>query len=209
MSWDLATAKLYLDSDDDETVQSAMDTTLAAIETMLARAVVSVESTLTVYPPFLATIILPNYPVQTVATIDGAAPADDVVINSREGWVQWRDFVNKTDPVEIVYTGGFDPIPRDLERCMYEALQYLWSATNPETGGPDGEVGTSPGEGTGDVSRITIQDFGSVTYDAASAPSGDGGRMAVESVLDWGWLQPWSATLQMYRSEVGVGLGVA
>ena len=209
MSWDLATAKLYLDSNDDEQVQAAMDTTLSAIETMLARGIVKEDREETFYPPYCPEILLSNYPLHGITTIDGNPPSDKLVVNSYEGWIRLVDFVNNFDPIVVAYSGGFDPIPKDLERCMYEALQYLWSATNPETGGPDGEVGTSPGEGTGDVSRITIQDFGSVTYDAASAPSGDGGRMAVETVLDWGWLHPWSATLQMYRSEVGVGLGVA
>lgn len=212
MSWDLDTAKIYLGisgSENDESLQAAMDTTLAAVETVLARSILFSEDTATFYQEHLQTILLPKFPVKQVLTVGGETMDDTWLLNSSVGTLL-LPCMQYFSELSIVYEGGYETLPLDLERAMYEALAYLWGQTNPDTGAPEnGGLETDPGGASGEVSRVTIQDFGSVSFDTGAGLSGEAASKATEVILDWGWLYPWSGTLQFYRSEQGTGLGIA
>lgn len=210
MAWNLATAKNLLriplvDSTKDPQIQIAMETVLASVESLLGRGLLEKRELVTFYD-VANSVRLPRYPVKQVVAVNGA-PASLVrdQLHHRKGVLRLSGLYSAS--VTVDYIGGFDPLPSDLERALWEIFNYLWSNTDQTTGGPAAGSGAQIVQGSGEVSRITLSDFGSVSFDVGSQVSGgssSGGAAAAADV--WGWLAPWATTLSIYRSDSAPGV---
>ena len=209
MAWDIATARLYLgeptDPPSDAMIQSAMDYVLASIELRLGRELLEQQVTHTEQNPRRGEIIVSRYPVVSVDEVDGGAVPTDITVIPDQGILQYIEWVSG-QPVTLLYTGGYDPLPPDLERVLWEAFAVAWAGTNPDTGGPtEGAVEDAVGAG---VKSLTVFDAFRLDYQDTSASLSAGAGPSDQEL--WGWLSPWSATLSFYRSgPEGSGLGIA
>lgn len=207
MAWDLTTAKQYLGITDDSLdalVQKTMDEVLASVELALQRKLLFAEDTFDAfYTPGDGKLLLPRFPIKQVISVDGADPPTDIVLNNLVGWVYSYEFRYRPT-LAIVYEGGYETLPFDLERTLYEILMVAWESVDQTTGGP--KLGTGTSVGTSEVSQVTLNDFMSVKFDTGSSSTPD---EEYDAETMWGMLYPWRSTLQMYRSEQGVGLGLA
>lgn len=207
MAWDLDTAKQYLgiiDDSLDALVQKTMDEVMASVELVLQRELLFAADTFEAFDtPRNGKVLLPRFPIKQVTSVDGGNPPMDIVLNNLIGWVYSYEFRLRTH-FTIDYEGGYEILPVDLERVMYEALMSAWKSVDQETGGPKAEELASTG---GEVSQVTLNDFMSVKFDTGSGSSEAEDQYEAETM--WGALYPWRSVLQMYRSERGVGMGLA
>lgn len=196
MAWDLATAKQYLgiapaDESQDAAITVVMAFTLASIEKALARKLLELRERITLYDVVLPRVFLPRYPVTEVHTVDGVVPDSEWVVNPSSGYVQvTSDGYYKT--LSVDYTGGFDPLPADLERAMWSAFMAAWAQTDGMTGGPSATADS------GAVKSLTVFDAFKVDYDTGAAFGDWHAR--------WGWLAPWALTFELYRSDAAMGV---
>jgi len=214
MAWDLATAKKYLnlegDNSQDELIQARLDYTLASIETLLGRELLLARTTMRVQCHWQDTKVqLPRAPVATVHTINGASPPSDLLIESDTGIICHSSLAG-TQPIDIDFEGGYDPLPLDLEGAMWGAFMAAWSAIDPATGGPPSDGSGGIIQGSGDVKSLTVFDAFKVDYDVGTTSAG-GEDTGTISIADWGWLAPWGSVLSYYRwGPAGAdGLGIA
>lgn len=209
MSWDLETAKKYLEiteSTYDEQIQLALDIVYANVERVLQRPLFFARETIRVLNlNYRGLIVFPRYPVEEVHSIDPQSTGNTCEIHFRSGWMQ--------DPslalldVTVDYSGGYKILPGDLERAMWEAFMLHWSRTNPDTGGPDQTSVLGSAGGTGAVKDLTVFDAFKVSYDVGASGGDSGAENAAES---YGWLAPWAAVWNMYRTgPAGAGAGIA
>ena len=212
MAWDLATAKIYLkidpaDTSKDAQIEGVMDYVLSSIETALQRGLFFLRQTVRFQYVDVNRLYLPRYPIATVFAIrDGNDnEVEDFTVHSRTGWVQMLRI--PASPIEVDFDGGFQILPPDLERAMWEAFMDVWSRTDQDTGGPP-ESGGTVVQGSGDVKSLTVFDSFKVDYDVGATALSSNTGLAQDQ-YDWGWLSPWAATLAFYRSEDGTGLGIA
>jgi hypothetical protein len=86
---------------------------------------------------------------------------------------------------------------------LFEMLLYLWGQSNHTTGAPIAGSGATMIQGSGDVSSVSIADFGTVRFDVGATVAGGGAdaTYGADTVANWGWLAPWAYILQTYRSE--------
>lgn len=212
MSWDLETAKIYLgidpgDETKDDQIQGILDYTLKAVETLLQRKLLFARETVKFLRPRGDTILLPRWPVDTIVAINDADPPVDMEINEATGYIRDPGFSGEKE-ISVEYDGGYDPLPTDLERVLWEAFMTAWGNTDAETGGPAGP-GTGVIAGSGDVKSLTVFDAFKMDYDVGTTSTGDGQSSLISQQSSWGWLAPWAAILEMYRGEFGTGgLGV-
>jgi hypothetical protein len=219
MSWDLATAKTILaipaiDTTKDAFLQGALDTVLATVEHLLGRGLVLRRETVDFYFTNTRRLRVPRYPIQRVFTINGApASGSNCVVQNRVGWIEICATANlgPNGKVEVDYQGGFNPLPLDLERALWEALRLFWTHTDATTGGPSAGGSLGVIHGSGDISRLSLPGGGAVTFDVgdSAAGSADSGSSDAADLALWGWLSPWAYILNSYRSEAAVGTAFA
>lgn len=222
MAWTLAQAKIYLGPKDPDTpegdiiIQQVLDETLEALETVLGRQLLLAREVVRFLLVTSDTVMVPRFPIKEIHAISSTGlfpPAvaqepfpGGVNVQFAVGWIQSPTFAGQRE-VSVDYEGGFDPLPADLERAMWSAFLTLYDDTDPVTGAPPVAGGSTIVAGSGDVSSVTIADFGTVKYDVGSAVSA--AQTGDLSEADWGWLQPWASTFQFYRAgQAGTGLGV-
>ena len=218
MTWDLATAKIYLDlvgdPSKDTVIMQVMAETLRSVELVLGRGLLEAQQVETFYNVATGSVLLHRFPVIEVLTINGAAVPtgytdSELQIDLPTGRVSGR-LIYGCLKLDIDYNGGYTVLPTDLERAMWSAFLTLWGATDQDTGAPViGAGGATVVAGSGDVSKVTLADFGSVSFDVGATVAQDTSS-ATLSEADWGWLLPWAATFQFYRAgQAGAGLGIA
>lgn len=204
MAWDLETAKELLgidpgDDTQDAAITQVMAVTLATIEKFLQRGLVQQEETQDFHWLTSARVLLRRYPLVEITALEGgSAVPEDVTLNVPNGWAEHRSWCG-LENLGITYTGGYDPLPDDLERAMWEAFSYMWRNSDQTTGLPSGTTG-----GEGEVKGVTVFDAFKIDYNVAST----GADSSASASASWGWLAPWAPILSMYRSEQGVGLGI-
>lgn len=224
MAWDLATAKTRqglapADTSKNVALQSTMDEVLSTVENLLGRGLLKRQETVVFHDVDTRSLRLPRYPVERIVAINGKAPNSDVCLRGRVGAIDlnaghywaWNAALN-CHTTKIEYIGGFSPLPSDLERALWEAFDTLWAVSNQTVGGPSAGAGggASVVQGSGDVSRVTLSDFGSVSFDVGATVSGGGGvASAAGDALIYGWLSPWAFVLNTYRSEAAPSLAFA
>lgn len=206
MSWNLETAKKYLDleSDDtkDEYITDVMTITLQAIETALARKLLLQRNTVRFFKTRSESLPLSPYPITEVFDINGEGVPSDLLIHHENGIIEHPTLACKKT-LDVDFEGGYDPLPSDLERVMWDAFMLLWSNTNQTTGGPP-ETGSGIVSGSGDVKSLTVFDGFKMDFDVGVTNTSSDTSLASQQA-DWGWLAPWASTLSMYRSDYGVG----
>ena len=164
----------------DVAMDRMLDTVQALVEGELDRGVLYESVTgETVYPHGCA-LHLWRYPIDQgeTLTLDGEAVPSNWCIDYRSGIVRRQSRNAPCDAVVAVYTGGYDPLPADLEHAMWSVYRQMWEDANQETGGP----GDGDSIAAGDVESVTISDFGTVRY-AGHAVGGSGVLAPYESVL--------------------------
>lgn len=206
MSWDLATAKAFLgitDPAQDTQIQLVLDYTLDLIELALARKLLQASFTETFRWQPSHRIILRNFPVDSITTINGSAPASTVILEQDTGIVYELTFFGHEE-IEIEYIGGYATLPPALERVMWEIFMSEWGKTDATTGGPSTDAtGT-----TGELRSVTVFDGFKLDYD--TDVSGSGESVSAKQAAAWGRLAPWADVLQHYRNGVnGTMLGIA
>jgi len=203
--WDLATARSAAglapgDTTHDVAVQSVMDYTLASVEHLLGRGLLRARVTERFYDVSTRSLRLHRWPIETVFSPKCR------VVQHRIGWVEPEKWSN--DCVAIDYIGGFRVLPSDLEGAMWEAFKQRYGNVDPVTGLPASGTGTVATPGG--VSRVSVADFGSVTFDTGGASSGssDTGGFSTDISI-WGWLYPWASILRLYQSERAPSVAIA
>lgn len=217
MAWDLATAKQYLGipSDDatrDVAIQNAMDRVLATVETLLQRKLLLARELVTLYN-VEGSLLLPRYPVTQVFSINGSTN-QEWVTHSLTGCIDLCNFSASYEgcvrEISIDYEGGFSTLPSDLEGVLWEAFMLVWSSIDPMTGGPSLSGGLTAVQDSSDVKSLTVFDAFKADFNVESGASWSlSGDFSASDRANWGWLVPWSSVLSFYRSERGVGLGMA
>ncbi len=165
--------KLFLgidagDDTQDAALSRALESAGAAIETHLDRKIAQREVTED-FSGYFGTVTLQHYPFVSgslTATLNGAETtayetytSGSVTYVTRIGHgrdvpIDWRAF----DQVTLTYQAGYDPLPNDLANAICYTAQGLFAAEG---------TGQAPG-GAGDVSRMTIHDVGSISYNTGS-----------------------------------------
>lgn len=218
MAWTLAQAKIYLGSDDPDTpagdlvIQQVLDETLASLENLLGRKLLLNRETVRFLHVSGTKLLLPRFPIKQIHSISGGATLPgtgwptDLDVQYSVGWIGSGTFPGQRS-IEVDYEGGYEALPMDLERDMWSAFLTLYNDTDPLTAAPPKAGEATVVAGTGDVSSITVADFGTVKYDVgATVAAADS---AASGSADWGWLATWYPTFQRYRAGTsGVGLGV-
>ena len=217
MAWDLPTARTYTgqtDNSKDAILKQCMDITLRGVELVLQRCLLRRREKVVFRDVRGRTLLLPRYPLKKVYSVGGADNTNPISVNwepnCSNGWIQFCYPVYTETDILVDYEGGYQTygLPAELERVMWEIFLDVWANTDQTTGAPVGG-GSSVITGSGDVSRVTLTDFGTVTYDVGTTTTGgDDTALASQQAL-YGWLSPWAATLNMFRSQAGVGLGFA
>lgn len=186
MAWTLEEAKKQLGitgSDQDALIQQVLDETLSTVELYLNRRLMHAREVLQLTDVYLPYLYVPRYPIETVHAIDGEAVAD-MRIDAAQGWI---DLGGRTGDLEVDYEGGYETLPPELERMLWQIFHSAWRATDPETSAPQAALGA--------VSSVTLQDFGTVRF---GVPTGS--AEAGEGVNAWGSLAPWATLLAKYRT---------
>lgn len=212
MSWDLTTAKARLGITDD--AQDAQITTALAVSLGLAekycdRRFPQKAETARFFADSWPTLLVRRYPilsVQEVRTPDGNVvdPAN-YGVEYELGMVRLGGYGRASWPagtswargaVEVDFTGGFDPLPEDLEAALWLVFDNVW-ATTPGMGLPAGST-TNAG-----VVRSFSIDGMSLGYETSNTGGTGGGGAAPD---EWG-LIPATATalLRWYRAETVTG----
>lgn len=205
MTWDLQTAKKYLginssDTSNDEAINLAMAGVMDLVETSLGRPLLfagPIKETLYNVRP--GRLYLGRYPIKEILKIDDDdfEPAG-ALVDYQGGWIGWYTY---NVSVLIEYSGGYETLPPSLEAGLWEIFMMEWGKRDPWSGGP------KPAQSAGEISRVTVQDLGSITFDASAAASA---RPNAKLEFEWGILAPWATILQIYRrGDAGIGLGMA
>ena len=219
MSWDLDTAKVYLgilpaDTTKDAIITALMGTVSATAEKYLGRKLFRVVDYVeSFYYVRSAQVSLNRYPVEAV-TLDPYIT--NYFMHPEAGILVAEQFRNQMT-VTVTYTGGYDEtatpdpaatvLPLDLERVLWEIFLSYWAATDTTTGAPVLGASSSMTQTQGPLTRVTIPDFMSLTYanPASSAPT----VITQDSIEVWGPLAQWAPILELYRSQIGAGVGFA
>ena len=211
MAWTVEQAKIYLeidpvDTSKDAAIQSVLDYVMDTVNKSLGRVLAFGRETVTFYRVTMPRVILPRFPVAQVHAVDDADPPADLRVHSQSGWIEHCSFWGK-DELVVDYEGGFAVFPPHLDRTLWEIFMNAWSRTNQDTGGPPADGGATVISG-GELERVTISDFGSVSYSTSSVSGGTSAAASIEEI--WGWLAPWAPQLEQYRTGyAGAGLGLA
>lgn len=169
----LDSLKLFVgitDTAQDAELTRALNAAGPAVESYLDRVIASRE-VIQQFPGYFGTVMLHNAPVTgtPAVTLNGVSNTSYSVYHSgtmayltrtgqpRDAPIDWRQF----DQVDVTYTAGWIELPSD----MATAIVYVASGLFASEG-----TGVSP-SGGGDVSRMSINDVGSISY-ATGADTG-------------------------------------
>lgn len=176
---------------DDATATRALTLALASVETWLDRPLEKMERTEEDYA-VTGIVRLRAWPVESVSSVViGNGPPVDVsmlAIDKRVGHVCMPTWSGWTT---LVYVGGYDPLPPDLEFALWQVAAAYYpsmaSAAGVETGGA--------------VRRITTPDVGTIEYATAAAAGGGQADRLLGATLS----PQIEALLTRYRAESVVG----
>lgn len=222
MAWTLAQARIYLGlpvppGPEDELIQRVLDETQVAVESALGRQLFLLRATDRFYNVNTDSLLLPRIPIKEVHAIDfqGVNPAgsafgsgmDNLQIHKSVGWISSPEFYGQ-DQVNVDYEGGWETLPVPLEQAMWSAFLTRYDEHDTNGAPPRGGQGTTTISGSGEVSRVTIADLGTITYDVGSSSAT--AATDEDAIAKYGaWLATWAATWDFYRvGNAGGGLGL-
>ena len=180
MAWTLDAAKVRLeiapgDTTKDAQITLAMEMSILLAESYLNRKLLKkVDTTQSFYRVHGRMVFLERYPVESIKSIalppvGTTMPLESVTVNPRTGGVDYYSLHGQSE-VLITYTGGYDPLPADLEWALWMLFDTLYAEmeAGPISGGGGGGIVI---EGSGDVKSIQIYDVGKVDYDVGTTVS--------------------------------------
>jgi len=112
-------------------------------------------------------IQLDAYPVETITSIDGTAAKYH--LDKEQGTIYIDGFISDHQ-VKILYRGGYDPLPADLEMCEMLIFDSVWPIFQ-------GAASVS----TGGIKTIRAGDL-SITYDTGSNAGASVGGNAIPAI---------------------------
>lgn len=194
MSWaadTLAAFKAWLGTTTatDEQLTAALELALVTVENWLDRPLEKMERTQEDFDA-QCIVLLRAWPVDSVASVTYAGQAADVAqlaLDKRTGRLGVPFYWGAT---VTVYTGGFDPMPRDLELVLWAVAAALLPASSSSAG-----VDMSQ-----EIRRVTTPDVGTVEYATASSSSDQAAQLL------GGAIPPqFESVLARYRAESVIG----
>lgn len=157
----------------DAALQAAMDTALAVAESYCDRRFLLEEDTQEFSEPIAATLLVRRWPLVSLTSLMPLEPLPEpppdpvpvpeqwrmdkkrgmVFVVGMPPWILpvgvqspaaflWRGANGRLGFV-LAYTGGYDPLPADLEAALWMTFDQLW-ATTPGWGIPAGQQGSAP-----------------------------------------------------------------
>lgn len=179
MAFDLASALARLGLTDptpeqEANAQGALDAALNVVEEYLDRKLLLQPEVETFFYPFAPSFQVHRFPIEDVESfeIDGTEPdPQSYVVNLQRGVFAFRGDRCGRELV-IAYTGGFDPLPADLEMILWNVFDHLYPQFVPPSQG--GASGASEGA----IKAVTIPDVGRIDFDTSATTGGASGTDA-------------------------------
>lgn len=177
---------------DDTKLTLFVNATESMITKYLGRDLAQAEYTQKYYKPCNDFLMVNNYPVDSLTSItidDTVQTLTDFYVKEDTGVIHGEDFVDG-DEIEIVYTGGFSPVPDLIKSVFCSVVEDLYNEYK--------------GELIDDIKDVTLFDFAKVSF---SAGSGSGDNSISYSGVDSsgevpGPLKKYVGALNMYKSDV-------
>lgn len=163
MNFDLATLKIRIgvtDTSKDVNLTFAMELVIALLEDYLDRKLSKADDT-EKFIHFAASVVsLHRYPLHSIASISGS--------NEKFHWSEVTGLVHfdhhvTAHELTVVYNGGFETLPQDLIFAALQLFDAIWD---------DVDGGSSSSVAAGSISRITLQDVGTVSYATGNSNAG-------------------------------------
>jgi hypothetical protein len=158
------------DNSRDVELEMAADQALALCETFCDRWFEKKPQTEQIWP-IQGSYLVKRWPIESITTITDANGAvidpgtyrtiDDAGIVLRGGCAIGGAGVW---PLSIVYVGGFDPLPKDLEFALLAAFDAVWSSTP--------GWGATAGSSAEQVQKISVVGVGSIDFGTGGTTSG-------------------------------------
>lgn len=188
LCWAVEDIKNHLgldDTVDDSKVEMAMSITVSAIERYCNRLFGYREDhTETVYKQIGGGWQLHLWPIKNNRIWVDSKPISDVKVDNQTG-ITWFDSNKRTGICDVLYSGGYDACgwPPDLLAVLYGSVVngYLLST---------GELNAQS-----TISKVTIPDVGTVTYDNSTSGSINNGGTLIGGIVPINW----QSTLDLYR----------
>lgn len=184
------------DASRDAQLAAAWGQAIALCETYCDRKLEKATDTEELWPA-RGSLLVRRYPIESVTSITDASGT--VLESSAYQVIDLAGIIVRAGammggggaPLEVVYVGGYEPLPKDLEFAVLAAFDAVWAAT-------PGWGAVSGAQSVGAVQKISIVGVGSLDLaDSASsaASAGAGGQIGAQP---WGIL-PISATSILSR----------
>ena len=207
MPWDLVSARAHIglvpgDTTNDVALQANLDSILDEVETLLGRGLYMRRVRDVFYRKDNRDLILSRYPIVKVYS------PRCTIIHHRVGWIEPAPNSWCSDGTIVVdYLGGFKELPSALDAALWGAFSLRWKDIDHITGSPL-DSGPTVTAGSGDVSRVSFGNFGSVGFDVGSTVTNAQADLS-DQQRTWGWLSPWATILNAYRSHSAPGVAFA
>ncbi len=131
-----ARTMLRADPSDDDLLALLIPAASVAIETYCKRSFGLAEYTEKEEPPKRDYVLLRNYPIASVASINGKTSLDGYDIDNERGMISREGWERSRKPIEIVYTAGYvlpkdtmeekpATLPADLEYACVLLIQQM------------------------------------------------------------------------------------
>jgi len=170
-------------------VQVSFDAALGVAERYCDRKFLFAHETVVVTHLTGNVISIPRYPVEDVysAYSEQGVSLPDYHLVRNVGHVVF-DGLPGGHQIAIEYVGGYKTLPADLELALWMIFDQVWASSSAGAG-----AGASSGSGA--ISRITVPDVGSISFDTGASPVSGGAAMG-------GLIPPMAAgILDLYRRE--------
>ena len=198
MAFDLATAKTRLgltSATQDLLVQASLDAALNLAEKYCDRFFMYATQRATFYHVDSERLQLRRFPVDQEIKFEPNGVKHHV--HKVQG-ILILDSDRVHDEVHFDYSGGYRTLPPDLELALWQIFDSIWQLST--SGGAGG--GSTP-VASGAISRITLQDVGSVSYNTGSGSGSGVGGGGASRISENGSPVPFTALsiLDLYRLE--------
>ena len=194
------------DDTHDEDLEAAADQALALCETYCDRWFEKQEQTEQIWPTAGA-FLAKRYPVESVTSItdangDAFDPASVRIVNAAGIVLRGGCPIGGAGawPAEIVYVGGFEPLPQDLVFALLAAFDAVWSSTP--------GWGAAAGSAAEQLQKISVVGVGSIDFGTGGTTSGGSAGGSQIGSQPWGVLPVMvTSILQRYMNHTVIGGG--
>lgn len=198
MAFDLATAKAKLsitDNTQDVVLQASLDAALNLAEKYCDRLFMYATQRATFYHVDSERLQLRRFPVDQEIKFEPKGAKHHV--HKIQG-ILILDSDRVHDEVHFDYSGGYKVLPPDLELALWQIFNSIWQLNT--SGGAGG--GSTP-VASGAISRITLQDVGSISYNTGGSSGSGAAGNGASRIAESGSPVPFTALsiLDLYRLE--------